>query len=192
MSESDQRAILDAVLDVYPVKDYEPEIKDIQFFVNLDLEPEHKTILCNGLKELGSQYIEEQIAKCEEKIQNQDFDGAITNARTLIESVCLFVLEESAIEYNRDGDLPKLFKKVYNALKMDPALYPEDGIKQTLSGIISVINGLSNLRNEMGDAHGRSKTKYYKPTDRHAILAVNAAKSVSEFLYASWKSKKLA
>jgi len=41
----------------------------------------------------------------------------------------------------------------------------------------------------MGDAHGRSKTKYYKPIDRHAILAVNIAKVISEFLYTGWKSK---
>jgi hypothetical protein len=72
---------------------------------------------------------------------------------------------------------------------MDPSLYLQDSFKQILSGIISIINGLSNLRNVMSDAHGKSKVKYYKPTERHAILAVNIANVISEFLYASWKSR---
>ncbi len=74
---------------------------------------------------------------------------------------------------------------------MDPAHYPEDCFKQILSGIISIIDGLSNLRNVMSDAHGKSKTKHYKPAARHAILAVNITKTISEFLYASWKSRDI-
>lgn len=191
LSEDDRKAILDAVLEVCPPKAYSPEITNIQFYVDLDLEPEHEVISCKGLKEVGVEYIKEQIEKCEEKITKRDYDGAITNARTLVESVCLFILEESKIPYESDGNLIKLYKEVYKLLKMDPALYQEDCFKQILSGIISIINGLSNLRNVMSDAHGRPKTRYYKASDRHAILAVNLAKVISEFLYATWKSKNM-
>jgi len=191
LNKNDQETILDAVLEIYPPKAYSPEITNIQFYVNMDVGPEHKIIQCKGLKEVGFEYIKEQIEKCEEKIMKHDYDGAITNARTLVESVCFFILEESKTPYESNGNLIKLYKKVHKVLKMDPALYQEDCFKQILSGIISIINGLSNLRNVMSDAHGRSKTKYYKPTDRHAILAVNIAKVISEFLYASCKSRNI-
>ncbi|MFH0931584.1 MAG: abortive infection family protein, partial [Candidatus Zixiibacteriota bacterium] len=102
----------------------------------------------------------------------------------------LYILEESKIPYKSDGDLIKLYKEVYKVLKMDPATYQENCFKQILSGIISIVNGLSNLRNVMSDAHGKSKSKYYKPSDRHAILAVNVARIISEFLYACWKSRR--
>lgn len=189
LSQDDKKVILDAVLEIHPQKSYSPEITNLQFYIDTDLESEKKTISSKGLKELRFEYITEQIEKCEEKIMRLDYDGAITNARTLVESVCRFILDESKIQYDYDGNLIKLYKKVYEVLKMDPSLYLQDCFKQILSGIISIINGLSNLRNVMSDAHGKSKIKYYKPTERHAILAANIAKVISEFLYASWKSR---
>jgi hypothetical protein len=189
LNKDDQKAILDAVLKIYPPKAYSLEITNIQFYVDVDLEPEHEIISCKGLKELGVEYIKEQIEKCEEKIMKHDYDGAITNARTLVESICLYILEKSETPYKFDGNLTKLYKEVYKVLKMDPAMYQEDCFKQTLSGIISIVSGLSNLRNVMSDAHGKPETKHYKPTDRHAILAVNIAKVISEFLYTGWKSR---
>jgi predicted transcriptional regulator with HTH domain len=189
LSKEDKKTILEAVVELYPPKAYSPEITSIRFLVDTDLSPGHGVIVCSGLKQLGFEYIQEQIEKSEEKIMKRDYDGAITNARALIETVCLYILEESKIPYESDGNLIKLYKEVYKVLKMDPSLYQEDSFKQILSGIISIINGLSNVRNAMSDAHGRSKTKYYKPTDRHAIQAVNIAKVISEFLYACWKSR---
>ena len=53
--------------------------------------------------------------------------------------------------------------------------------------MINVINGLDEVRNEYGDAHGKSK-KNYKPETRHAFLAINAARTITEFLLASHKS----
>ena len=189
LNENDKKTILDAVIEIFPPRKDSPEINEIQFYVNMDIKPGHKIISCKGISESGGEYINEQILKCEEKIMNCDYDGAITNARTLVESVCLFILEKSKISYKSDGNLIKLHKKVYEVLKMDPALYPYDCFKQILSGVISIINGLSNLRNVMGDAHARSERKDYKPNNRHALLAVNIAKVISEFLYTSWKGK---
>ena len=191
LSKDDQKAILDAVLKIYPPKAYSIEITNIQFYVDMGLEPEHEIISCKRLKEVGVEYIKEQIEKCEEKIMKHDYDGAITNARTLVESICLYILDESKIPYKFDGNLIKLYKEVCKVLKMDPAMYQEDCFKKILSGIISIMHGLSNLRNVMSDAHGKTKTEHYKPTDRHAVLAVNIAKVISEFLYTSWKSRDM-
>ena len=44
--------------------------------------------------ELGHNFISEQITKCNEKIVNEDYNGAITNARTLVEAVLIHVIED--------------------------------------------------------------------------------------------------
>ena len=100
--KDDQKVILDAVLEIYPPKAYSLEITDIQFYVDTDLEPEHETISCKDPKELGAEYIKEQIEKCEEKITKHDYDGAISNARTLVESNYLYILDEIGIPYKFD------------------------------------------------------------------------------------------
>ena len=189
LKENDRKAISDAVVGIYPLKEDSPEISYVEFYVDVDLERERNTAVCKELGQVDFQYIREQIEKCEEKLRKRDYDGAITNARTLVESVCLFILAESGSNYEFKGNLTQLHKEVYGVLKMSPGLYEEDCFKRILSGMISIVNGLSNLRNIMSDAHGRAKTKHYEPAERHALLAVNVAKSASEFLYASWKSK---
>jgi len=108
---------------------------------SVDIEPE-------SLGEIENDFLTEQIKKCDDKILEGDFDGAITNARTLFLN-----LDPSNIDYS-------------------------DSIKQILSGLISIINGLANMRNEMSDAH----TRRYKPEKRHSKLAVNSSKTLSEFL----------
>ena len=54
-----------------------------------------------------------------------------------------------------------------------------NSLKQTLTGFISIIGGLSGLSNKMGDRHVRE----YKPAAHHAVLIVNAAMTFSNFIF---------
>jgi abortive infection Abi-like protein len=134
------------------------------------------------------EFIEEQLTKCDRKLREDDFDGAITNARSLVEAVLFEIegqLDSGRDEY--DGDLPKLFKRVQKHLRLDPSRTDiSDSLRQMLSGLIGIIAGLAPLRNKMGDAHVRS----YKPAKHHARLAVNAAKTVCDFLIESLEYQK--
>jgi len=126
-------------------------------------------------------FLEEQIQKSEVKVQEGDFDGAITNARALLESVLTEIEKQNdpdRLEY--DGDLIKLYRRVQKHLKLDPSRQDIDQpLKQVLSGLVSIVTGLSGLRNKMSDAHVRS----YKPARHHAVLVVNASKTVANFLF---------
>jgi hypothetical protein len=134
--------------------------------------------------ELNEVVIEEQIQKCREKIESGDYSGAITNARSLIEAVCLKIereLDPDNVASN-DGDLPKLFTRVRKLLHLDPSRQDiSDSLKQVLSGLSNIVNGISTMRNKMSDAHGVS----YKASRHHAKLAVNAAKTLADFLFDS-------
>lgn len=127
-------------------------------------------------------FISEQIAKCDEKISNKDYDGAITNARSMVEAV-LREIEQDLDENppKHDGDLVKLYKRVQKLLNLTPDASLPDNLKQLLSGLTSTINGIASLRNKMGDAHVVS----YKAQKHHAELAVNSAKTICRFLYDS-------
>jgi hypothetical protein len=133
------------------------------------------------ISELSELLIEEQIKKSREKIEIGDYSGAITNSRSLIEAVCLSILNESnETEYENDGDLNKLFTHTRKVLNLDPSRKDiSDSLKQVLSGLSSIVSGLSSMRNKMSDAHAGN----YKPSRHHAKLAVNAAKTLADFLF---------
>jgi hypothetical protein len=111
-----------------------------------------------------------------------DPEGAITAARSLLESVCKTILEDLHVEYDdRSDDLPKLYKRVSKAMKLAPSDHTEDQFKAILGGCTTVVNGLGSIRNRASDAHGQGR-KSYRPASRHAALAVNLAGSMSLFL----------
>jgi len=132
-------------------------------------------------EELSELLIEEQIQKCKAKIEAEDYSGAITNARSLIEAVCVKI--EAELDPNakgNDGDLVKIFNRVRKLLNLDPSRQDiSDSLKQVLSGLSNIINGLATMRNKMSDAHGVT----YKPSRHHAKLAVNSAKTLADFLF---------
>ena len=187
LSEQDCNEIYKAVLLIYPHKEDAPEITRIDYEVDFELE-EIELVETNELERLNFEYIHEQIKKCENKITEKDYEGAVTNSRTLLESICLFIYENTKDEkYDYKGDLIKLYKEVSKILDMNPADYTDDCLRQILSGVFSIINGISTLRNDFSDAHGRSPQKSYKIDERHAILAVNLSKSIAEYLFLTYE-----
>jgi hypothetical protein len=185
----DEEEIIKALHVHYPVKDREPEIVSLAFFVDphSPIPNIHRGV--GKLRDIDFDYIREQINKCDDKINAGDYDGAITNARSLVESVCKYILDEKRTEYSEDEKLPSLYKKVSRALNMDPSEYDEKPFKEALSGCISIISGISNIRNILSDAHGRSRKSKYKASGRHAVLATSMSKAISDYLFSSFKEK---
>lgn len=133
---------------------------------------------------LSDQYVRELSGKCDARLASEDFEGAITVARTLLEAT-LAELETRLAgkkgEYR--GNLPKQFKQVTKLLRMDeqrPDL--DDRFKDVIRGLVMVANGLAPLRNHMSDGHARQR----QPAMHHARVVVNAAKTVSAFLADSY------
>lgn len=141
-----------------------------------------------GSEKEGHLFIDEQIKKAETKIKEGDYDGAITNARSLLEAVLAELeknLDENAPQY--DGDLTKLYKRVQKLLNLEPGRPDIEGpLKQVLSGLTSIISGMAGLSNRMGDRHVRS----YKPNKHHAALVVNTAKTLTNFLFETHQYQK--
>lgn len=118
-----------------------------------------------------------------------DPDGAITSARTLLETVCKRILDDAGETYSEKDDLPKLFNNVAELLNLAPSQHSETVFKTILGNCQSVVNSLGSLRNKVGDAHGRGG-KPVRAAPRHAALAVNLAGSVATFLVETWQAQQ--
>jgi hypothetical protein len=122
--------------------------------------------------------------------RHTDPEGAITSARTLLETVCKRVLDETETEYDDKEDLPALYKSVATKLNIAPSQHTEKIFRQILGGATSVVEGLGSLRNKVGDAHGHGK-KAVRPSKRHAQLAVNLAGTMATFIVETWNERLL-
>lgn len=134
------------------------------------------------LNHLSHAFIVEQIEKCRNKIASGDYDGAITNARSLVEAVLTAMESEfdpSPPEY--DGDLQRLYKRVSRHLNLseEGSQVVDDNLKQIMRGFVNIIAGLAGISNKMGDRHARR----YKPASHHAQLIVNSAMTLCSFAF---------
>lgn len=122
--------------------------------------------------------------------RNADPEGALTVARTLLETVCKRILDQlPGLSYTDKEDLPKLYSMVAKALNLAPDQHSEEPIKAILGGAMNLVNGIGTLRNRLSDSHGRGG-KPVRPSPRHASLAVNLAGGVATFLVETYLAQQ--
>jgi hypothetical protein len=131
--------------------------------------------------EVNHIFISEQVEKCTRKLESGDYDGTITNARSLVEAVLIAIeteMDAGRPEYN--GNLIQLYKRMQGHLNLTPGQVDlADSVRQVLFGLTSIVNGLASLRNTISDSHAMA----YRPVHHHAPLAVNCSRTVSQFLF---------
>jgi hypothetical protein len=156
------------------------------------LETESRTPSDAGItatvKSVNSSYIQETWHKALER-RATDAEGAITAARTLLESVCKHVLDAAGATYDDSADLPKLYSLTAKQLNLSPSQHTEQLFKQILGGCQTVVEGVGALRNRHSDAHGKGASGT-KPAPRHAELAVNLSGTMATFLLQTWEARK--
>jgi Abortive infection C-terminus len=145
-------------------------------------------VVSDVLQSFDSEGVHKVWSKALER-RHADPEGAITSARTLLETVCKRVLDETGTEYNDNDDLPALYRAVALKLNLAPSQHTAETFKRILGGATSVVEGLGTLRNKMGDAHGHGR-KAVRSTARHAQLAVNLAGAMATFIVETWNEHK--
>jgi len=141
---------------------------------------------------LNNEIIRENIEKCDKRIEEGDFSGAITIARTFLESLLLFIYKEIAKkDYKFNGDLPRLYKDVTKLVGLNLEKSTEEDIKQVLVGLVSIVSGISGISNRVADRHGRLneyKKEVLKPL---SILIVNSVKTLSLYILNVYEKIKI-
>lgn len=146
-------------------------------------------IILQNERKLKRDFAKEQLEKCKKKISEGDYSGAITNARSLVEDViCKEIYKQITGEVlESKGDLVSDWKELTKKLNLNVDKVPDDFLKQILRGLSSVVQGLASMRNKMSDGHSQN----YKSEKHHAILAVNSALTLVEFLFDTLEFQKL-
>jgi hypothetical protein len=120
--------------------------------------------------------------------RTHDPEGAVTAARSLLETVCKRILDEAGAPYSDSEDLPKLYRMTAEALNLAPSQHTEETFRTILGNCQQVVNNLATIRNRIGDAHGQGR-KPVRPLPRHAALVVNLAGAMSTFLVETRRAK---
>ncbi len=140
-------------------------------------------------EEITKDFIINQIKKAHKRIDESDYSGAITSAKSLIEGIFAYIDKEINQQQtiSSKDDLIKQYSSIKNILNLDPSQKNlSDSLKQILQGLNSIVCGLSFFRNKMSDAH----LPQYKAQKHHAILAVNVANTLSQFLLDTYQYQK--
>lgn len=139
------------------------------------------------LPKLSSVHVETTWTKAVSRCKT-DPEGAITAARSLLESVFKAILESEQETYADDGDLQALYRGVRKLMRLSPEDHTDAALKKILGGAQAVAAGVAELRNDAGDAHGKGRFRL-RPQPRHARFAINAAGTLAIFLIETWEAR---
>jgi hypothetical protein len=119
--------------------------------------------------------------------------AAIGSAKELAESVCKLVLDDYGQPYARAAKLLELYKAAAVALAISRASVPNSAkgsqaSQKVLQNLATMVQSLAELRDELGLGHGRSKAS--PALERHARLACNASRTLTEFVLETWQTRK--
>ena len=121
--------------------------------------------------------------------KNRDPEGTLTLAKTLIETVCKYILDKSGTTYPRNSDLPKLYYLTAQQLVLLPSQNEGNPYQNMMGCCQSIINTLSSIRNSLGDAHGKSEN-IEVPDNIDVELIVNLAGAISLYILSIWSKER--
>jgi hypothetical protein len=135
--------------------------------------------------------LEEHLVRIRDSL-GSDPAAAISSSKNLVESLFRIILERSGVAYGQREDIPQLYRHVANLLELKADSVPEsakgsESAQQVLRTLVTTIQSLAELRNELGIGHGQS-TRSVALT-RHARLALNATVTISEFVLDTWQAR---
>ena len=154
------------------------------------LSPKESVFVMHGARAAvagGLLHIEEQVKALELAVV-ENTGLAFDLAKTLIESACRTIIIERGNTFDKDDDLPKLFKAVSLMVPFLPvALAPDaaarKSLQQTLNGLNTAVQGVCELRNAFGFVSHGSEGPRLPMEGIQALLVAQAADAIIGFLY---------
>jgi hypothetical protein len=122
-----------------------------------------------------------------------DPPAAIAASKELVESLFKQILADFDEIYAPADDLLRLYRQVSRVLRLNVEAVPthvrgSQASQRALPSLVGVVQGLAELRNEIGLGHGQPTLNL--ALARHARLSGTAARAVTEFLLDTWHVRK--
>ena len=154
---------------------------DNQMVLIVSNNVENTEISLKNVKSVDRDYIKLLSQRAISNINNENYDSALTQARTILEETFDYVLEKRNIQPSTKGDINRLYKQVKDEYKMHENRDADKRINRLLSGLENIVSAVSEMRNKSSDSHGVGK-KRLTIDKHHARLAVNAATIMADFI----------
>lgn len=192
LTSEDRQLLLDAVLDIYHHGDDGIEIQGVFFYIKkeeaqYDPQVTQSVELGEALKfekEIETQYnfFNSQMLKSQELFDKGDYAGVLTCVRSCIESATFDIYKRiTGEEVYGKGSLAEDYKKIKSLLNLAPENKTNAHAKKLTSSLISIVDAIDELSNDMGDRH----VQKVQPQRHHALLCLNSSRSILSFLYSS-------
>ncbi|HEY3136643.1 MAG TPA: abortive infection family protein [Blastocatellia bacterium] len=137
------------------------------------------------IQSLNWKYVKEQYEKAMVRLEDGDTASTVTIAKSILEAVCRHILDSVGSSYDHKENLLRLCGKACESINLS-----RRGDRQAESRIISgcktIVQGIAEMRNAMGDAHGHGKNDVVAER-RHAKLALDAASTAASFLIDTYR-----
>lgn len=140
------------------------------------------------LESAEAETVRESWQKAVERIPT-DPAGAITAARSLLEAACKQIIEEHGESTDHSMDLPDLHRRAAKFLRLDARPDVDESLRRVLQAGATMVNGLAQLRNKLGDAHGKS-SRSPKPAKRHAEFIVMICGAMAGLLLSTMDAQR--
>jgi AbiJ N-terminal domain 3/Abortive infection C-terminus len=119
--------------------------------------------------------------------------AAIASSKEMVESACKIILDDYEVSYRNKDDLLDLYKATAGVLKLNAESVPDNkkgskAAQGTLRALVTAVQRLAELRNELGLGHGRTTSS--PALTRHARLAFNSDSAIAEFLLDTWHDRR--
>jgi hypothetical protein len=131
--------------------------------------------------DLESGHIMDQITRMEASVDS-DPALAIGSAKEFVETLCKAILAARGKPATGKEDFPKLVYNTRESLNLAVTPKTEQTLRATLGALGAVVNGIAELRGQLGTGHGAHPDAERPPTEI-ARLAVGMATTLGVFLW---------
>ena len=134
-----------------------------------------------AIKTINHQYINSLSLRAMDDVKQKHFDSAITKCRTMLEEVFCYKIEKAGVAPSDSGDIGKLYSQVKELYNMHTDKTVDKRINMLLSGLEKIIKSITEMRNEVSDAHGVGMRRV-SIEEHHARLFVNSSIAMADFI----------
>lgn len=139
------------------------------------------TVEAPTVKIIDRTYIKDLSDRANKDIDENNYDSAITKARTILEETFCYVIEKKGETPSKSGDIGKLYGQVKGLYNMHADKSLDKRINTLLSGLEKIISAITEMRNKESDSHGVGN-KRIGISDYHTRLFVNSAVAMADFI----------
>ena len=134
-------------------------------------------------------YVHDLAKRATQDILDGNCDSAITKARTLLEEVFCYAIEAKGETPSDKGRIGTLYTQVKDLYNMHADAKMDIRVKTLLSGLEKIVSSIGEMRNNSSDSHGVGQRRI-AVEGHHAMLAVNSAATMAEFILAVVENAK--